>query len=398
MSRRKKVLIGVSAVLPLIIFVLPYVLPLNGPAIVDPTTLADPNGAFVQAGDTRIYYQKAGSGDVPIVLVHGFGASSFSWRNNLNPLADAGFAVYAPDMRGFGLSDKGWDKSMAQDAQADRLKAFMDAEGIDRAVLAGNSMGGGIVTNFALRYPNRVRGLVLVDPAIYGGMNSGLASILISLPGIQRWGQHLVRFILANDDRNASTIKSAWFDGSLVTSDVLSGYRRALHTPNWDIGLLALLRDGMSNDLGPRLKNLHVPTLIVWGEHDTWISPENAPKLKTDIAGSKLVIIPNAGHVPHEEKPEEFNGLVIDFVKGLHRNLFKLRRGNTLQRIGQIQFPTGPGVERRQEHVDVADGLVREGTLGAGDAVGLIFGAQPDQEGAQRVGRDLIEGHIPRVL
>jgi pimeloyl-ACP methyl ester carboxylesterase len=324
MYRRKKILLSILGVLLLIIFVLPYLLPLSGPATVDPTTLADPNGAFVQAGDTRMYYQKAGTGapksgagDVPIVLVHGFGASSFSWRENLNPIGDAGFTVYAPDMRGFGLSDKGWDKSMSQDAQADRLKAFMDAQGIDRPVLAGNSMGGGIVTNFALRYPDRVRGLVLVDPAIYGGMNSGIASTLISLPGIQRWGQHLVRFILANDDRNASTIKSAWFDGSKVTPDVLSGYRRALQTSDWDMGLLALVRDGMSNNLGPRLKDLHVPTLIVWGEHDTWISPTNAPQLKQDIAGSKLEIMQGAGHVPHEEKSEEFNKLLIDFVKGL---------------------------------------------------------------------------------
>jgi pimeloyl-ACP methyl ester carboxylesterase len=317
MSRRKKIPLGILGVLLFIIFVLPYLLPLNGPATVDPTTLVDPNGAFVQAGDTRMYYQKAGNGDMPIVLVHGFGASSFSWRGNLNPIADAGFTVYAPDMRGFGLSDKGWDKTMTQDAQADRLKAFLDAQGIDRAVLAGNSMGGGIVTNFALRYPDRVRGLVLVDPAIYSGTNSGLAATLIGLPGIQRWGQHLVRFILANDDRNAGTIKSAWSDGSQVTPEVLSGYRRALQTPDWDISLLALLRDGMSNNLGPRLKDLNVPTLIVWGEHDTWISPENAPKLKQDIVGSQLAIIKDAGHVPHEEKPEEFNGLVIDFVKGL---------------------------------------------------------------------------------
>jgi pimeloyl-ACP methyl ester carboxylesterase len=318
MSRRKKILLTVVGVLLFIIFVLPYLLPLNGPATVDPTALADANGEFVQAGDTRMYYQKAGNGDVPIVLVHGFGASSFSWRENLDPIAEAGFTVYAPDMRGFGLSDKDGDKSMSQDAQADRLKAFMDAQGIDRAVLAGNSMGGGIVTNFALRYPDRVRGLVLVDPAIYGGTNSGLASTLISLPGIQRWAQHAVRFILANDDRNASTIKSAWFDGSQVTPDVLSGYRRALQTPDWDISLLALVRDGMSSNLGSRLKDLNAPTLIVWGEHDTWISPENAPKLNQDIAGSQLKIIQDAGHVPHEEKPEEFNGLVIDFVKGLN--------------------------------------------------------------------------------
>jgi pimeloyl-ACP methyl ester carboxylesterase len=317
MSRRKKALIGFTGVSLFGVFVLPYLLPLNGPPTVDPTTLADPNGAFVQAGDTRMYYQKAGSGDMPIVLVHGFGASSFSWRNNLTPIAEAGFTAYAPDMRGFGLSDKSWDESMSQDAQVDRLKAFMDAQGIDRAVLAGNSMGGGIVTNFALRYPDRVRGLVLVDPAIYGGANSGIASALIGLPGIQRWGQHVVRLMLGDSSRNASMLKSAWFDPSKLTSEVLSGYRRALQTPDWDISLLALMRDGMSNNLSARLKDLKVPTLIVWGEHDTWISPTNAPKLNQDIAGSKLAIIQDAGHVPHEEQPAEFNQLLIEFANGL---------------------------------------------------------------------------------
>jgi pimeloyl-ACP methyl ester carboxylesterase len=84
-------LLGILGVLLFIIFVLPYLLPLNGPATVDPTTLADPNGA-----------------------------SSFSWRENLDPLAEAGFTVYAPEMRGFGLSDKGWDEPMLQDAQAAR--------------------------------------------------------------------------------------------------------------------------------------------------------------------------------------------------------------------------------------------------------------------------------------
>ena len=90
MSRLKKfLLIGLGS-LTFIIVGLPYLLPLTGTAPVDPVTLADADGAFVQAGDTRVYYEKAGAGDVPIVLVHGFGASSFSWRNNLRPIAEAG--------------------------------------------------------------------------------------------------------------------------------------------------------------------------------------------------------------------------------------------------------------------------------------------------------------------
>lgn len=315
MSRLKKTLLMVVGSLLFVVVGLPYLLPLSGPAPVDAAALADANGAFVQAGDTRLYYQREGSGTVPIVLVHGFGASSFSWRNNLRPIAAAGYTVYAPDMRGFGLSDKSWDGDMSHAAQADRLAAFMDAAGIDRAVLAGNSMGGNIIAHFALKYPQHVRGLIFVDAAVYtGAPNAPLVSTLLQFPPIRRWGQHAVRFLLADDTRNADTIKSAWYDSSKVTRDVLSGYRRALRTSNWDLGLLAMSRESGQNDLSGRLGEITAPTLIIWGEHDTWINPANGPRLQQAIAGSQLRVIPRAGHVPHEEQPAEFNQLVIEFL------------------------------------------------------------------------------------
>ncbi len=319
MSHVKKILLMTLGGLAITVIGLPYVLPLAGTAPVDAVTLADADGAFVQAGDTRMYYEKAGSGDVPIVLVHGFGASSFSWRNNLRPIASAGYTVYAPDMRGFGLSDKSWDGDMAHAAQADRLAAFMHAAGIDRAVLAGNSMGGNIIAHFALMYPDRVRGLIFVDAAIFTcAPNAALVSTLLQFPPIRRWGQHAVRFLLADDTRSADTIKSAWYDPSKVTAEILIGYRRALRTPDWDLGLLAMSRDSGQNDISGRLGEIHAPTLILWGEHDTWINPSNGPRLQQAIAGSKLSVIPQAGHVPHEERPEEFNQLTIEFLKAIN--------------------------------------------------------------------------------
>ena len=319
MSPLKKILLITLGGLAFAVIGLPYLLPLNGVAPVDPVTLADANGAFVQAGDTRVYYEKAGAGDVPIVLVHGFGASSFSWRNNLRPIADAGYTVYAPDMRGFGLSDKSWDGTMAHEAQADRLAAFMDAVQIDRAVLAGNSMGGNIIAHFALKYPDRVRGLIFVDAAIFtGAPNAAVVSTLLEFPPIRRWGQHAVRFLLADDTRNADTIKSAWYDPAKISAEVLIGYRRALRTPDWDLGLLAMSRDSGQNDISARLGEITVPTLILWGEHDTWINPSNGPRLQQAMTGSKLIVIPNAGHVPHEEQPEEFNQLTIAFLKAIN--------------------------------------------------------------------------------
>lgn len=318
MSRLKKRLLISLGGLSGVALGLPYLLPLTGPTPVDAISWADANGAFAPVGDTRLYYQRAGSGGRPMVLAHGFGASSFSWRANLRPIADAGYTVYALDLRGFGLSDKSWAGDMAHAAQADRLKAFMDALGLDRAVLAGNSMGGNIIAHFALKYPERVRGLILVDAAVYGGhLGGGWVAALLGVPPLRRWGQIAVRLALADDKRNAATLKSAWFDSTKVTPDILTGYRRALQTADWDVSLLAMIRDGATNNISARLGEITAPTLIIWGEHDTWISPDKGPQLARDIAGSKLIVIPNAGHVPHEEQPEEFNRVVIEFVRGL---------------------------------------------------------------------------------
>jgi hypothetical protein len=90
--------------------------------------------------------------------------------------------------------------------------------------------------------------------------------------------------------------------------------------------------------------------------------------------------------------------LDLFFSEGLDRHLLELRGGDTFQWVGQIQFTTGPGVERRQEHIDVANRLVREGAIGARDPVRLVVGAQPDQKFAQGVSRDLMEGHVAGVL
>jgi pimeloyl-ACP methyl ester carboxylesterase len=316
MTRLKKVLLVALGLLLFVLVGLPYLLPLAGPAAVDPATLADADGAFVQAGDTRLYYQHEGRGGLPIILIHGFGSSSFSWRGNLKPLAAAGFDVYAPDMRGFGLSDKGWEGSMSSEAQAERVAAFMDALQIDRAVLVGNSMGGTIIAQVALRQPDRVRALIFVDPAVYGSSGSrSLIGALVQVPPFRRWGQLIVRWALAGEG-NADLIKSAWYDPSQVTPAVLDGYRRALATPDWDLGLLALLRDNTSNAVA-QLSSITAPTLILWGEHDSWITPTDGPRLQKDIAGSQLMTISDAGHVPQEEQPQVFNQTVIDFISGL---------------------------------------------------------------------------------
>ncbi len=99
------------------------------------------------------------------MFVHGFGSCTYSWRKNLEPLAAKGFRTYAIDVKGFGLTAKPRDGQYHLAAFTEHLLAFLDAKGIERPVLVGNSMGGAVIARLALLHPDRVAGIVLVDAA-----------------------------------------------------------------------------------------------------------------------------------------------------------------------------------------------------------------------------------------
>ncbi len=303
-------------------FVVPFLIPLPPQPdreAVDVAADLGLAGALVDAGSTRSWVEEAGPIDgKPVVLVHGFGGSSWSWRATLPALAAAGYRAVALDLANFGLADKAWDLDTTHATQADLLAAVMDARGIARATLVGHSMGGNVVTWFAARHPDRIDGAVLVDAATGPAATSGGPAILgtlVRLPNVRRIGQLVLRSQL-DEARMADILRSAYADPSRVTDDDLSGYVAPLQTVDWDLGLLAILRDGGESPLAAPIDEvLRVPTAIIWGRDDPWIPLASGEALHAALPDAEWHIIDDAGHLPMDEQPAAFNDILLAWLE-----------------------------------------------------------------------------------
>jgi pimeloyl-ACP methyl ester carboxylesterase len=190
---------------------------------------------------------------------------------------------------------------------------LMDALGVQKAILIGHSAGGNVSTAFALKYPERTQALILVDPALYsgGGRFPQWLLSLMATPQMRRIGPLLVRKIAqAGND----TILRAWHDPSLVTDDIITGYRKPLQAKNWDRALYEFTIASRPPGLVERFKELGLPVLVITGDDDRIIPTESSVQASKDIPGAAFALLPACGHVPHEECPVAFMNAVDMFL------------------------------------------------------------------------------------
>ncbi|MCS7286827.1 MAG: alpha/beta hydrolase [Anaerolineae bacterium] len=306
-----------SGILILLLLIGPFLVPvppLKG--TVPPEQLADPDSRFVEVDGISVHFKMAGSGEPAFLLLHGFGASTFSWREVMHPLSKFG-TVIAFDRTGFGLTERPtqWagPSPYSPEAHADLTVGLMEALGIDRAILIGNSAGGTIALLTALKYPERVKALVLVSPAVYIGTGvPGWVRPLLNTPQMRRLGPLLVRSI-----RNwgADIAHLAWHDPTRLTPEIWRGYTKPLQAENWDRALWEIVLASRPLGLDRRLKEVRVPVLVVTGDSDRIIPPEQSIRLAEEIPGAQLAIIPECGHVPQEECPGPFLEAVEAFLR-----------------------------------------------------------------------------------
>ncbi len=307
-------------VLLLILLVGPFLVPvppLEG--TVPPEQLADPDSRFVEVNGITVHYKTAGSGRPAFLLLHGFAASTFSWREVVGPMSEWG-TVVAFDRPGFGLTERPlrWDgpSPYSPEAQADLTVGLMDALGIERAVLVGNSAGGTTALLTALTYPERVEALVLVDPAVYvGGGTPGWVRPLLNTPQMRHLGPLLARSIR---DWGRDFGRSAWHDPTKLTPEIWEGYTKPLRAENWDRALWEVTRASHPLGLEKRLGEVRVPVLVITGDDDRVVPTEQSVRLAGEIPGAQLAVIPACGHVPQEECPGPFLEAVEAFLQNTH--------------------------------------------------------------------------------
>lgn len=261
--------------------------------------------SYAQVSGARLYYEEAGSG-FPVILLHGLGADTRIWDYQFEPFAQS-YCVIRYDSRGFGKSDV---PTNAAYTHPDDLKSLLDHLNIAQAHLIGQSMGGEIAIEFALAYPDAVRSLVLVDPALGGYQWSSEYN--------QSWGAV------------GAAVAQAGFKGAI---DALMAH--PLHIPISEQGeaaakLRAILADYSGWHLAhadpwrrpeppaiEQLKRVNAPTLIVIGERDLPDFHKIADLLARHIPNVRKISIPGVGHVVPLEAPHQLNEIALNFLTGL---------------------------------------------------------------------------------
>jgi pimeloyl-ACP methyl ester carboxylesterase len=315
MKRWQRIVLIVVGVLLLVVLVGPFLIlipPLED--TVPPEQLADPDSRFIEVNGLRVHYKMMGEGEPVLVLLHGFAASLFSWREVMEPLSEAG-TVIAFDRPAFGLTGRPmpgeWtdQNPYTSAAQVELTVGLLDALGVQRAILVGNSAGGTVAMLTALAHPERVQGLVLVDAAIYvSGGTPGLLRPLLNTPQMRRVGPLLVRRISTWGEDFG---RMAWHDPSQITPAVWEGYLRPLRAENWDRALWEFTRASRAPNLAARLPEVQVDCLVITGDDDRIVPTAQSVRLSQELPRATLVVIPNCGHVPQEECP------ATDFVANL---------------------------------------------------------------------------------
>lgn len=316
--------------------VLPYLIP-TPPLGVEAATLADPDGVFIDVDGLSTYVLARGPQDgQPVLLLHGWGASTFTWREQIDALAAAGYRAIAFDRPPYGLSAKtGENIPYRPTALADFTARVMDKLGIQRATLVGQSQGGGVIGYFAVKYPERVERLVFVsgalrptdDPAPSGGGAAGrvsgalglppLAGTLLNIDPFARWARLGIRAFVT-PEFSTTILRSAYHDPNFLTPEIAAGYQKQLRVVGWDEALLNQLRGSAFTPepiTAAQISAIAAPVMIVWGQDDTWVPLSVGERLHELLPDAVFVTYPNVGHLPQEEAAAQFNADLLAFLE-----------------------------------------------------------------------------------
>lgn len=281
-------------------------------------TPQDLDHVTVRVDGIRISAYAFGQGPT-VVLLHGLAATKVSYLPLLPALAER-YRVLVPDLPGHGESSKLRRFAYTPAAYARVVSGFMDEMGVDRASVIGNSMGGRIALEVAAEYPERVEGLVLLDPAAAGLPFPLYARLLGMLPtGVAAvpvpWRRRIViasiRQLFASPDRLP---RAAYLAGA---DEFIRIYRRGRAR----VALLAAMRGLLADDgelFWDRAQRTEAPTLIVWGREDRLVPVRLGRRLARVMPRAELVVLPGVGHVPQFEVPEETRQLVLGFLDKLN--------------------------------------------------------------------------------
>ena len=268
-------------------------------------------------GGFHVHYQDDGDPTLPVVvLLHGFGDSYTSWEGWV-PVLKPQFRVISLDFPGHGLTRAPEGYQLTGIGLADLVDAFAAQLALPPFAVAGNSMGGGVAWQLAVRHPERLSALILVDAAGFPNEKPPgelpLAFKILKYP--------IGRALLRNIDNRPlidSGLKVDVYDKSVITPAFVDRWAEFQRAPGHRAILMALNPMGFNQATAAALQNIKVPTLILHGDSDVLIEPASAQKFAAAISGAKVIIYPKVGHLPQIEIPQRSAADVAEFLRASH--------------------------------------------------------------------------------
>jgi len=261
------------------------------------------------------YVAEAGQG-FPLVLLHGLGASSFSWRENLGPLSRR-YRVLAPDLPGHGRTSAAAVPDFRLETLSVEIVRLLNRRGVDRAALAGNSLGGGLALLLARHQPERFPALVLLAPAVClrrpPTLFYPLRLPLLGLLAAALLGPWIVPLAL----------RQAYHRSELITPEVVAGYALTFRSLANRLAIRRLV--GQIEAWPPaRVENLvrqiTQPLCLIWGKEDRILPLDQAEWLRKRLPQAEVHLLPEVGHAPQEEDPALVNEIAVAFLEKTLRN------------------------------------------------------------------------------
>lgn len=255
------------------------------------------------------------SGEPVFILLHGSMYNLFSWNEVIDDFAARGRTI-AYDQAPYGLTEKllegDWnDKNpFTQQAAVDQLVTLIEVMGLEQVYLVGSSYGGTLAIRTALEHTEKIAGLILVDAAVF--INESVPRWLVNSPQLDRIGPLFARSMGSG---------TTFYENCYSDPETFSGKRKEdtmimTEVSDWDFALWQYLKawSEVSFDYEGRIPEIDIPVLIISGEDDSVVPLKDAQKLQELIPGSILQILPDTGHLPHEESPEQFLDTVLPWI------------------------------------------------------------------------------------
>jgi pimeloyl-ACP methyl ester carboxylesterase len=285
-----------------------------GPVAAEPVSYRTDVTASSQAAPVALYAEETGEGP-PILLLHGLGESTFTWRKIVPALAQT-HRVIALDLKGFGRSDKPLDQAYSADDQAALVAAFMESRGLKGVVLIGHSFGGTVALRAALvpsvQEAGRIRRLVIISaPALPRSVAPSLD--LIEIPAVpDAFAAALPAEMMAR-----LLLREALGGTNDIPEEDIKGYAAPYNDTGARHAFLATARSIVSetgDEIAARYRTISLPTLIIWCRKDEVVPLRAGKRLTRTIPNSRIAVLERCHHLPQDERPMALVELIRDFA------------------------------------------------------------------------------------